>query len=337
MADSLSNENNVTETAKEMGNPLLKIDTSFRTYLNVYTRSFDNHVVGGSLDYAFDSDFAVRQKLSGLGGWGRLYRAITTTDISEEGKDCYMKCIQAGPLKYPEVYDILKKCTERLELNPPILLIKETDEPRIYSLKSDSFDPSVVVSTGLLDMCTPEELKFLIGCECGRLQNNHTAYNFAFTYLNYNKDCYKPKERSCKSPVSNQLLHTLLQWVRFADITADRAGMICLDEPKYFGKLVCDLYEKGYTDFFGRKNERMGFEELFDLYDRIRDEKEPRRLAVDSSIPSIRRRIVAGMDFLECVTLYKWRMDIKRPDYQLRSQQMCDIRCNLIMGTDGEV
>ncbi|MBQ6675987.1 MAG: M48 family metalloprotease [Ruminococcus sp.] len=337
MADSLSNENTVTEQAEEMGNPLLKIDTSFRTYLNVYTRSFDNHVVGGSLDYAFDSDFAVRQKLSGVGGWGRLYRAITTGDISAEGKECYMNCIQAGPLKYPEVYDILKKCSERLELNPPILLISEDEHPRIYSLTSDSFEPSVVISKGLLGLCTPEELKFLIGSECGRLQNNHTAFCFAFTYLNYNKDCYKPTEHNYKQPVSNQLVHTLIDWARYADITADRAGMICLDEPKYFGKLVCDLYEKGYTDFFGRKCESMGFEELFDIYDKIREEKEPRRLALGTELPSIRRRIIAGMDFLECVTLYNWRMDIKRPGYQLRSQQMCDIRCNLIMGTEREV
>ena len=41
-------------------NPLLRIDTSFRSYLNAFTRSFKNHVVGdGALDYAFDADFAI--------------------------------------------------------------------------------------------------------------------------------------------------------------------------------------------------------------------------------------------------------------------------------------
>ena len=335
MADSPATENNAANT--EVQNPLLKIDTSFRTYLNVYTRSFENHVVGGSLDYALDSDFALRQKLSGILGWGRLYRAVTTGDISAEGKDCFMTCVQAGNLKYPEVYDILQKCTERLELNPPIVLIKEDDEPRIYSLTSDSFEPSLVISTGLLKLCSKEELQFLIGCECGRLQNNHTAFNFAFTYLNYNKLCYRPKERSYKQSVGNSLVHTLLEWVKYADLTTDRAGMICLDEPKHYGKLICDLFEKGYVDFFGRKNEKMGFEQIFEAYEKIRDEKEPRRIAVDSGLSMMQKRVIAGMDFLDCVTLYKWRMDIKRPDYQLRSQQMCDIRCNIVMGSDTEV
>ena len=43
----------------ERENPLLQIDTSFRTYLNAYTRSYQNHIVDGVLDYAFESDFAV--------------------------------------------------------------------------------------------------------------------------------------------------------------------------------------------------------------------------------------------------------------------------------------
>ena len=335
MADSPATENTAAQT--EVQNPLLKIDTSFRTYLNVYTRSFENHVVGGSLDYALDSDFALRQKLSGLLGWGRLYRAVTTGDISAEGKDCFMTCVQAGNLKYPEVYDILKKCTERLELNPPIVLIKEDEEPRIYSLTSESFEPSLVISTGLLKLCNAEELQFLIGCECGRLQNNHTAFSFAFTYLNYNKLCYRPKERSYKQSVGNSLVHTLIEWVKYADLTTDRAGMICLDEPSHYGKLICDLFEKGYVDFFGRKNEKMGFEEIFEAYEKIKDEKDPRRMTVEKTLSQIKRRVIAGMDFLDCVTLYKWRMDLKRPNYQLHSQQMCDIRCNLIMGSDTEV
>ena len=81
----------------------------------------------------------------------------------------------------------------------------------------------------------------------------------------------------------------------------------------------------------------MGFEEIFEAYEKIKDEKDPRRMTVEKTLSQIKRRVIAGMDFLDCVTLYKWRMDLKRPNYQLRSQQMCDIRCNLIMGSDTEV
>ena len=110
----------------ESVNPLLQIDTGFRSYLNAYTRSFQNHVVDGQLDYAFDSDFAVRQKIAGLAGWGKLAKAVNSSDISAEAKHLFMKCNQAGALKYPELYDIVKICAERLELNLPIVLMPTT-------------------------------------------------------------------------------------------------------------------------------------------------------------------------------------------------------------------
>ena len=88
----------------ERENPLLQIDTSFRTYLNAYTRSYQNHIVDGVLDYAFESDFAVRQKIMGLGGWGKLVKAAGSQDVSAEAKHLFLKCEQVGPLKYPDIY-----------------------------------------------------------------------------------------------------------------------------------------------------------------------------------------------------------------------------------------
>lgn len=336
MADILQTENmNIEQEPNE--NPLLKIDTSFRTYLNVYTRSFANHVVGGALDYAFDSDFAVRQKLSGILGWGRLYKAITSGDISAEAKELFMKCNQAGPLKYPEVYDTLMKCTARLELNPPIVLVNDDPSKAIYSITSDNIEPSIIITTGLIDMCDAKELRFLIGCECGRLQNNHTVFDFAFTYLNYNKNVFKPAQRTYKSPVSNQLVHTLVEWAKYSDVTVDRAGIICLDDPKEYAQIICGLYEKGYVDFFGRKAEAMHLDKLVEIHEKIKEENEPRKLVIDKGLTAMQKRVIAGLDFISCVTLYNWRSDLSRREVSPRSQQICDIRCNMILGSDVEV
>ena len=222
----------------ERENPLLQIDTSFRTYLNAYTRSYQNHIVDGVLDYAFESDFAVRQKIMGLGGWGKLVKAAGSQDVSAEAKHLFLKCEQVGPLKYPDIYDIVKKCAERLELVVPIVFVRgDMDKAQVYSVASDIIEPCIVLSKQVVEMCSKEELMFLIGCECGRIQNNHCAYNMAFTYLNYNKYTYRPVERSYKQTVNNQLYTALVQWVKYADITANRAGIICLDKLTYAGNL----------------------------------------------------------------------------------------------------
>ena len=152
--------NNLTE---EMSNPLMSIDTSFRSYLNAYTRSFSNHVVGGALDYALDSDFAVRQKIQSLSAWTKLAKSINTTDITQEAKMLFSKYSQAGMLKYPEIYDLVRKCAERLEMRLPIVFVVDDDNKnRIYSIASDIIEPCIIMTTGLVKTYSKEKLQILV-------------------------------------------------------------------------------------------------------------------------------------------------------------------------------
>ncbi|MBR6044987.1 MAG: hypothetical protein IKP47_05060 [Ruminococcus sp.] len=322
--------------AIENTNPLLQIDTGFRSYLNAYTRSFQNHMVNGQLDYAFESDFAVRQKIMGLGGWGRLAKAINTVDISAEAKLLFMKCDQAGALKYPEIYNIAKRCAERLELNLPIVFVRnDITKPLIYSIVSDLIDPCIVLTEWLVRSCTQDELTLLIGCECGRLQNNHSTFNWAFTYLNHNKNVYKPVERSHKSAVSNQLVCSLIEWVKYADITADRAGIICLDEPGRFCEIICSLYNKGFIDFYGRQAEGLNSTRLTDL-SQVYSAQSARALKVDPSLSDLEKRILASNEFLNCESIFAWRDDLGgRPSSQKVTSQGCDVRASMLLGTGG--
>ena len=312
-------------------NPLLNIDTDFRSYLNIYTRSFQNHLIDGQLDYAFDSDFAVRQKIVGLSGWNRLAKSINTTDITVEAKNLFVKCEKASTLKYNNVYMVTKRCCERLELSLPIVLIrKDLDRALIYSIATEMIDPCIVVTSQLLEMCSDEELELLIGSECGRIQNNHCTYNWAFTYLNYNSDTYRPPERSYTGSVNPQITGALAEWIRDADITADRAGMICMENPGRFGELFCGLFEKGYVDFFGRRQRGIRIE-------RVRADIEKNRITAarnlvrDHSLSDIERRIVAAAEFLSCEALFSWRRDIEPADTQKFSGEICNVRCSVIL------
>ncbi len=321
----------------ENTNPLLQIDTGFRSYLNAYTRSFQNHMVDGQLDYAFESDFAVRQKIMGLGGWGKLAKSINSTDISSEAKHLFMKCDQAGALKYPEIYNIVKKCAERLELNLPIVFVRnDIDKPLIYSITSDLIDPCIVLTEWLVHRCTKDELTLLIGCECGRLQNNHAAFNWAFTYLNYNRNVYIPVERSNKSAVSNQLVCSLIEWVKYADVTADRAGMICLEEPGRFCEILCSLYNKGFVDFYGRQAENLDPQKLTSLT-QVFSSQNARALRIDPALTELEKRILASNEFLNCESLFSWRNDLEgKPSSQKITSQGCDVRAAILLGTGGQ-
>ena len=321
----------------ETANPLLEIDTGFRSYLDAYTRSFEKHLSGGQLDYAFESDHAVRQKISGLGGWGRLSRAISANDISAEAKHLFMKCDQAGALKYPEIYNIAKKCAERLELNLPIVFVRtDIEKPLVYSIESDLIDPCIVLSDWVVNVCSPDELNLLIGAECGRLQNGHSVFNWAFTYLNYNKNVYVPAERSFRPAVNNQLVRSLIEWMRYADITADRAAMICLDEPGRFCEIVCSMYTKGFMDFYGRSADSMSASKLLELSEKYSG-LSARALKPEGGLTDLEKRVLASNEFLKCDLLCDWRSDLERkPQGQRINSQTCDVRSSILLGTGGQ-
>ena len=315
-------------------NPLLAINTDFGDYLTAYTRSYQGHTIDGNLDYAYESDHAVRQKLLGLSGASKLFKAVNTQDISAEAKHLFMKCDQVGPLKYPDIYDVVKKCSERLELVVPIALIREDiDKELIYSISSDLIDPCIVMTKKLTQMCTYDELMLLVGCECGRLQNGHCQFNMAYTYLNVNKDCYKSVSRNYPSPVSSQLYSALSGWIKFGEQTALRAGMICLDKPGRFLEIITGLYEKGFVDFYGRKQESFN-KGLSEMTEKLHV-TDSRNLAVDGSLTELEKAFLAANEFLYCATLYDWRKDIDGKEQKIQPVQMCDVRTSIIVGNGG--
>ena len=61
----------------ENGNPLLEIDTGFRSYLDAYTRSFEKHMSGGQLDYVHGAQMAER---------GKSFIAIPSTYTDKKGQ-----------------------------------------------------------------------------------------------------------------------------------------------------------------------------------------------------------------------------------------------------------
>lgn len=117
-ADASSMQNN---------NPLLDIDISFSSYINARTRSFKSHVINGALDYAFDADFSMRQKIHGISGWNKLYKTIVSNDIPAKVKKLFHTSSIAGSLKFPVIYEATCKCAftlRRFRRNKALLTLQ---------------------------------------------------------------------------------------------------------------------------------------------------------------------------------------------------------------------
>jgi len=315
-------------------NPLLEINTSFNDYLNAHTRSYQDHIVGGTLDYAFDADFAMRQKIAGFSGWSRLYKGIVSNDMPNRVKRYFQSSDSAGSLQYAKAYEAAKKCSERLQISIPVILVRKAgDTPEIMSLAGDGVEPCVVMTADIAEECTHDELCYLIGCECGRLQNRHTAFNYAFTYPGISRGNVADNPEDAKSGV-RELNYSLNKWLLLGDVTADRAGIICLDNPSDFTSVYAGVRRRGIPDSFGNVNKDFDEQAVRRLYEALHI-TPVRDLVLGDEVSADERRVVAGMEFIACEVLYIWRPDFSSHEGHVGNKQSLEIRCDIIAGADG--
>jgi len=110
-------------------------------------------------------------------------------------------------------------------------------------------------------------------------------------------------------------------WSRAAEVTCDRAGIICADNMEdsvsAFGKMLSGAVLT--------KNE-VNIDAVLKQYDKLRA-TPVRLLELEYSHPVTVRRIFAVKEFMNSDVLYRWRPEWKEPGKKLVSKQELDTRC----------
>ena len=126
--------------------------------------------------------------------------------------------LRVSEKRYPEIYEYLKRACQILDVKTiPELYVKWD-----YTIDAETYgseNPIIVLNSGLLDLCTDDEIMFLIGHEVGHIKSNHMLYHMAAEILVFLID-YIPLLGQ-----ASQL--ALYYWDRMSDLTADRAGLLC--------------------------------------------------------------------------------------------------------------
>ena len=56
-----------------------------------------------------------------------------------------------------------------------------------------------------------------------------------------------------------------------------------------------------------------------------------RNIVLPPDCSSIEKRILAGLEFLSCETLYNWRSDLNKEDVHTVNKQALEVRCEIIL------
>ena len=154
-----------------------------------------------------------------------ILRAIETVEREGKGtryrRQLLASALRLSPRSAPEVHDIVETCRVRLGID---------QQPELYVFPDVRFNAACVrpeggrffllFSSGLMEAFTPPEIRFVAGHELGHHLFGHHAIPVQAILGGESGDA------RIRGPLALQLF----AWSRYAEISADRAGLLCAGE-----------------------------------------------------------------------------------------------------------
>ena len=173
-------------------------------------------------------DFAHPQDLDNL---GLLKGVDPITSIVNSAVDFFQKSFSRKKFfknavlvsieKYPQFYNLTVECGEKLCLQIlPQLYILPSNSTNAYAMGGKK-EPIIIVTTALINMMSSDELAGILGHEMGHIKGDHQQLH-TMAYLLANGITFFSR----LSLLSFPLQLGLNSWLRYAELTADRASLL---------------------------------------------------------------------------------------------------------------
>ena len=138
--------------------------------------------------------------------------------------------VQVGPKQFPRLNDMVHESAEILDVPVPEVFIVQS--PVVNALTSGYTRPYVMLYTGLLDLMTEDEIRSTIAHELGHIKCGHVLYLSMANVLSRLTTQVTQMAWGIGTPVYYLLYGALLSWQRRAELSADRAELLVMQDAR---------------------------------------------------------------------------------------------------------
>ena len=135
--------------------------------------------------------------------------------------------VRVGVDQLPDLHGLLLEACGVLDLEPPELYVRQHPVPNAYTFAMRGKRPFVVLHTSLLELLTPPEIQAVIAHELGHLKCEHGVY-LTLANLGVLAAGQLP---SWGRWLAEGMQERLMEWVRCAEFTCDRAALLATQDP----------------------------------------------------------------------------------------------------------
>lgn len=169
--------------------------------------------------YAYSADVTMLRSFQRLRPVEYAATALVRTNRELLRGDLLGKGVRVGPKQFPSVHKLVTHCANALSVGVPHVYVVNSPVVNAYTFGTDD-ESFIVLHSSLVDTMTEAELLFVIGHETGHIQNKHVVYNTALILLQRMAELFI-------GPLILPAVVALNAWYRRAEITCDRAGLLC--------------------------------------------------------------------------------------------------------------
>lgn len=306
-------------------NPTAAVELDFGRFLARRREQLSERSVAPEVaDYAFGMDRVLRQKIATFGPARKIARTLVYHVTPIQRQLHLMGGVAVGPRQFPEIHAIGQECAGRLGVGVPQIFIVPSSHLDAYTFATDDVAPMVVLSSELVEALEPDELTFVVGHECGHIANLHGTYNSLVQSLvnplakalteklaglgTALKWITSPSQIKLLSFAVGGSIHLfLMRWSRCAEVTCDRAGLICCGDLRTAQLALARIGTGGVTRLKG-----VNIEEYIRQIESVRS-SVLRFGELFHSHPLIPKRLEALRLFAECEVFHRWRPEVEVP------------------------
>jgi Zn-dependent protease with chaperone function len=171
------------------------------------------------------------RKLSGL----FPERAIRLTFLASS--------VRVDERQFPHIYEMVRDSAYILDL-PEVPDVYIWQNPMVNAMAIGQDKPFIVITTGLVNLMDPEELRAVVGHEVGHILSGHSVYRTMLFIL------LALATQIGAFPIAGLALRAIIfgleEWFRKSELSCDRAGLLACQDPDASRRVLMKLAGGAY-------------------------------------------------------------------------------------------
>lgn len=180
-------------------------------------------------DFQHPSDVVATEALKKIPGLEKVMSKILEYGLERlYYVDNIASNLRVTPAMFGRLHKSLTWACKILDVSEPELYVTVDPVPNAFTYGHTK--PFITLTSGLIDMLSDEELFFVIGHEVGHIKAGHVLYGTIARNIAAVLELVGQATLGIGALLGQGLVYALLEWYRCAELTSDRAALLCVQD-----------------------------------------------------------------------------------------------------------